>query len=157
MDPNRPIREILEERFAQLPKVLQDAILSTNVSQQLRTLADDHRLHLDQWEKLENEVMLTLYGFQQAEELPHNLESEVGVSTNEADALAADISRLIFTPIRQELERELEHPAAEAEKTSDIEDVRTEMLAGSTQKPSVPSVEQTPAAPVQNAASVVPA
>src|SRR3989344_1469422 len=120
----------LQARFALLPKVVQDAITSADVEKRLRVLADTHKLHLDQWETLENEVMLALLGFSPTEELVENIKTEVGVPENVAQELAGDISKVIFEPIRQELERELEHPEARAEKMSGVETAREQMLAG---------------------------
>lgn len=111
MDPEIGDKELdtrLAERFKQLPQVVQSAITSADVEDKLRELSEKHKLHLDQWEKLENEVMLTLLGFQQAEDLPKNLEREVGIPAETADTLAGDIAELIFFPIREELERETE-------------------------------------------------
>ncbi len=106
------IQATLKERFAQLPKVVQDAITSADVRKRMRELADTHKLHLDQWETLENEVMMTLFGVIPVDELQANIQKQVGVPEEIAKALAADISKIVFEPIRAELERELEQPAA---------------------------------------------
>ncbi len=130
MDPEeKDFKEKLAERFAQLPKVVQDAITSADVEKHLRALADTHKLHLDQWEKLENEVMLALLGFQRSEDLQKNIESEVGIDAATAALLATSISTVVFGPIRQELERQLEHPDAVAKATSGVEDMRASILA----------------------------
>jgi hypothetical protein len=126
---NKEINDKLQERFAQLPKVIQDAITSAEVEKHLRSLAETHKLHLDQWTALENEVMLTLLGFQKAEDLTESIRSQVGMPAEAAAALAEGISKAVFEPIRGELERNLEHPEAEAEKVSGIEQARTEMLS----------------------------
>ena len=118
----------LNERFQQLPKVVQDAIKSADVEKHLRTLAETHKLHLDQWQLLENEVMLTLLGFQEPEELQDNLKSEVGVDEATAVALASDISSTVFQPIREELERQLEHPEAKAEQLNVAEEAKRQIL-----------------------------
>jgi len=111
MDPEqKQLDEKLQERFKQLPPVVQNAITSAEVEKHLRELGDRHKLHLDQWETLENEVMLTLLGFQPAEDLAQNLQSEVGVDSTTAKALATDISNIVFEPIRLELEQQLQHP-----------------------------------------------
>ena len=131
MDPNtddKELNERLQERLKQLPRVVQDSIKSADVEKRLRGLADTHKLHLDQWQTLENEVMLTLLGFQPVEDLQQNIKSEVGVSDEIAAALAADISKGVFEPIRQELERELEHPDAKAKEESAVEGMRTQVL-----------------------------
>lgn len=132
MDPEKTdLQKQLSERFVQLPPVVQRAITSADVEKHLRELATTHKLHIDQWDKLENEVMLTLFGFQRTEDLPTNIAKEVGMDAAAASTLAADISHIVFEPIRQELERQLEHPEAQVAKTSDVDDVRARVLAQS--------------------------
>ena len=80
------IKQQMKERFAELPKVVQDAIMSSEVEKRMRELADIHKLHLDQWEKLENEVTLALLGFQPVEDLAKNIKEEVVVSSETAAA-----------------------------------------------------------------------
>ncbi|RJQ34926.1 hypothetical protein C4556_01445 [Candidatus Parcubacteria bacterium] len=129
MDPEeKELDAKMKERFAQLPKVVQDAITSADVEKRLRALADTHKLHLDQWETLENEVMLSLLGFSPVEELKENIRVEVGVPENTAEQLASDISKLVFEPVRQELERGLAHPEAKKEDVSNVEAARREVL-----------------------------
>jgi hypothetical protein len=100
----------MQERFAQLPKVVQQAITSADVQKHLRELADAHKLHLDQWAILENEVMLALLGFEPVEALASNIEKEVHVDASTAQSLARDISQIVFIPVRKQLEAELQHP-----------------------------------------------
>lgn len=119
----------MQERFQKLPPVVQNAITSADVEKHLRELAQTHRLHLDQWTALENEVMLALLGLEPVADLAKNIKSEVGVDDAVATALASDISTIVFAPIRGELERLLEHPSAEAAATTGVEDMRTAMLA----------------------------
>lgn len=107
------LHQQLAERFKQLPKVVQEAITSADVEAHMRALAETHKLHLDQWASLENEVMLTLLGFQKTEDLAENLKKEVNVDDATARALADDISKIVFEPIRKELERQLERPAGQ--------------------------------------------
>lgn len=115
--------EKLQARFLQLPKALQSAITSADVEKKLRGLSETHKLHLDQWQKLENEVMLALLGFQPVENLEANIKNEVGIAEEEAKALAVDIADTIFEPIREELEKELGGPATEEEKVSDVQKI----------------------------------
>lgn len=134
MDPNTIITEeaelnqIFEERLKQLPEVVRRSIESADIQKHLRELADTRKLHLDQWQLLENEVMLTLLGFQPSEDLAKNIKSELDIDEATATSLAEEISRVIFEPIRQELERQLEHPDAQAATVSNIESARTQML-----------------------------
>jgi hypothetical protein len=148
----------LGERFLELPKVVQDAITSADVQKRMREVADVHKLHLDQWQILENEVMLALLGFQPVEDLAKNIQNEVNVPEETAATLAADISKIVFEPIRGELERSLEHPEAKAEEKTGVETVRQEMLGNA--ENAVPfSSEVVPAsvpAPVATAPSTPP-
>lgn len=132
----------LKKRFAALPKVIQTAITSADVQKELRALANTNKLHIDQWQLLENNVMLTLLGLQPTGELAHHLKEDLDVSTEAAASLASDISRIVFQPIREELERELEHPDAKTATVSDVEGARAQALtaeAAST-APAVPTV-----------------
>ncbi len=139
MDVNeRDFDAKLAERFDRLPKVVQDAITSANVEAHLRALAEKQRLHLDQWEKLENEVMLALLGFQPVDELAKNIQNEVRVDHQIAMDLAADISKIVFEPIREELERGLAHPQAKAEEVSAVEAVGAQALAQAAPQPATP-------------------
>jgi hypothetical protein len=120
---------ILSERFAELPRVVQNAITSADIEKRLRDLANTHKLHVDQWETLENEVMLALFGATPVDELEKNIEKHVALDRDTAVALASNISKIVFEPIREELERSLEHPEAKAEEVSGVESVRSHVLA----------------------------
>jgi hypothetical protein len=126
---DKELDQLIDERFKLLPKVVQDAITSADVEKQLRRLADMHKLHLDQWEDLENQVMLTLLGIEDSDDLGKNIRDAIAVPQETAAALAADISKIVFEPIREQLERELGSPDAKAETTNAVEQVRTQVLA----------------------------
>ena len=119
----------MAERFAKLPPSVQGAITSADVEAHLRELAKTQQLHLDQWDLLENEVMLTLLGLAKSSELKQNIMKEVGVSDEVATVLAGDIAEYVFKPIRDELERQLEHPEAQVAKASDMDAMRTQVLS----------------------------
>ena len=72
--------------------------------------------------------MLAVLGLQNVADLAHNIETEVGVTKEVAESLAQDISATIFEPIRQELERELSHPAAKTEEVSGVDAMRNDIL-----------------------------
>jgi hypothetical protein len=160
MDPNANDNELdqkLKERFKELPKVVRDAIISADVEKRMRALADTQKLHLDQWESLENEVMLALLGFQPIEDLEKNIKSEVGVTDEVAHLLTQEVSKIVFEPIREEMERQLEHPDAKAENLTGAEEARKEILH-SEAAPAIPAVAPAtpPAAPNQEKAPRAP-
>ncbi len=169
--PDVDIDKAFAERLAMLPPVVQAAIQSADLEKHLRALADGHKLHIDQWELLQNEVKLALLGFEDAEKLPENLESVVGVDHETSGALAQAINDEIFEPIRQELERALTHPEAQETQVSDIEKARLEALAlakatGEDVAPSIPAsaiaaatapAQSTPSAAAPAAPAIQPA
>jgi len=65
----KPFDLIMEERFAELPTSVQKAVTDASVEQKLRKLAKKYKLHLDQWILLENEIMLTLLGFEEPKDI----------------------------------------------------------------------------------------
>lgn len=115
---NQNVNEVIKERFSSLPKIVQNAILSAGVETHLRTLAETHKLHLDQWQVLENQVMLTLLGFYPIEDLGSRIEHEIDLDHETANTLATDISKVVFEPIRAELAHELDAPKEESPITS---------------------------------------
>ncbi len=158
----KELAEEFQRRFAGLPKVVQDAITSADVEKRMRELAEKNKLHLDQWVGLENEVMLALYGFQPAEDLQKNIKSELGISDETSSALASEVSRIVFEPIREELERELEHPEAKEKEVSGVEAAREEVLGQGTRDaiempPSVQLATTPPTPPVAQGTPVAPA
>lgn len=123
------LKELLQKRLAELPVAVQNAIKSVDVPTRLQTLSKTHQLHVDQWQILENEVMLTILGFQPADELAGNIQKQVGLPADIVQTLTDDIGRVIFNPIREELERELGHPQAKEEELSDMEKMQQEALS----------------------------
>lgn len=119
----------IAERFKALPPVVQKAITSSDIEKNLRTMADGQKLHVDQWQALENEVMFSLLGFKPVAELEKNLVKSVGVTAEVAHVLAVDVNRIVFEPIRQELERELQHPAAQVAAVSGTEAARAQAIS----------------------------
>ena len=133
------IQTILKERLAKLPPAVQRAILSTDIAKEMRALADRNKLHLDQWQRLENEVQMTLLGVEPITDLQRNIEKEVGVTAEVAHVLTEDIMRIVFEPTREELERELGSPLAHDEEVSDVEKIRAEVLAQGEKLPAASS------------------
>jgi hypothetical protein len=148
MNPDQDaFQKQLAERFKQLPKVVQDAITSADIQKRLRELASAHQLHIDEWNTLENEVMLTVMGFERPESLEKNIQKEIGVSTEIAHALATGISQIVFEPIRQELERQLEHPAAKEVVLTGVEAARSQALSGESGTASASAAPPAPTPP----------
>ncbi|MBP9757971.1 MAG: hypothetical protein KBD06_05200 [Candidatus Pacebacteria bacterium] len=151
MDDSQDMSAQFAERFASLPKVVQDAITSADVQKHMRDLAQSHKLHVDEWQVLENNVMLTLLGFQPVAEMATHLEKSLNITAEVAADLAQSISDIVFKPIRSEMEQSLSHPTAVQAAVSDVDTVRAQALAGESDMPAPPAT--TPA----SAPAVLPA
>ena len=129
--------KLLDDRFAQLPEAVQNAITSANVAEHLKKLSDSHQLHFDQWQELETEVMMTLMGIKPVSALKDGLKQHVRVDDATAQKLSDDISHIVFAPVREELERFLSHPSAKQKEGDPIKDMTGDILksAGSATQP----------------------
>jgi hypothetical protein len=105
---------IITDAFNALHPVVQRVLTSADLEQKLQKLSKKHQLHLDKWTLLENEITMTLLGITDPETLINNIQTHVGVSSDEAHAIANDAAVEIFNPIRDELEANLtlEHSSA---------------------------------------------
>lgn len=152
--PDQSFQDIVDARFKELPPVLQEAITGAHVQDHMQKLAKKHELHLDQWQKLENQVVLTLMGLASAEGLRDAIKHKVGVTDAVADELAEAIALEVFDPVRKELERTLSHPSAKAEEGTPIEDLTDEIMRASKMgavAPADPEIE-----PVADLPSIAP-
>ncbi|PCI89627.1 hypothetical protein COB18_03700 [Candidatus Kaiserbacteria bacterium] len=93
--------DAIKKRFAELPAIVQQAITDASIETKLRALAETHKLHLDQWVLLENQIMLTLIGLEDPKNMAKNIAAKVGVSDEIAKKLVADIAAQVFQPIRK--------------------------------------------------------
>ncbi|MBI5456224.1 hypothetical protein HY969_00620 [Candidatus Kaiserbacteria bacterium] len=147
-------KKILEEQFAALPKAVQDAITSGHIEEKFQKMAEKYKLHLDQWQQVENLIMLTVLGLSEPENLVEKIVSETNIGRERADDIVNDVAVTVFKPIREELERELGHPQAKEEQFSDVEKLRNNVLS-SEKKDITPSAKIPQDAPVP--ANPVPA
>lgn len=125
--PSVDLQEKIRQRFDEIPRLVQEVIQSAETERYLRALTAANKLGADQYDPLENEVLLALLGFQPTERLADNIKNVLAVSDELADRLAADIARFIFDPLRQALARAADSaptqaPSAPSAHTSAAED-----------------------------------
>lgn len=99
--------QILKDAFTSLPKVLQDAITNADIQANLRKLAKVHKLHLDKWTVLENEIMMALLGITDPTDLPHAISEQVGIPLEQAQQISSSVAEIVFDPIQDELKGEV--------------------------------------------------
>ena len=97
-------RDIIKEQFEELPESVQAAVEDAGVEKKLRALSEKYKLHLDQWVLLENEIMLTLLGLAEPEDMVANVAKEVGIDKELAQKIVNDIAVQVFGPIRAQLQ-----------------------------------------------------
>lgn len=148
---------LVQERFQKLPKVVQNAIQSADVSKRLQELANTYHLHVDQWQALENEVHYTLLGIDLTDDLVANLKKELEVDDATAAALADVISKNVFEPVRLELEHELATPPAAVTTETPAAMSAPAQSAPQTTPTETSAPMATPTGPRPTVASIVPA
>jgi hypothetical protein len=97
----------LKDAFLQLPEVLQKAITNADVQANLRKLANTHKLHLDKWVILENEIMMALLGLTDPNDLPRNISEQILIPIEQAREITDSVTKIVFDPIQEELQREI--------------------------------------------------
>jgi len=121
--------DTIADRFIALPQSVQDAITDADVEKKLRKLAAKHKLHLDQWVLLENEIMFSILGLADPKDMAKNIAREVHIDSERAQKLVDEIALQIFQPIHQLLQEELseKHPKRKIgnEKESIIKNTST--------------------------------
>lgn len=128
-------KQQIEECFNALPDIVQKAIASGQIQEKFQELAKKHNLHLDEWQHVQNQIMLTVLGINNPEELVAKVVAATNIGQEKANALIDDVAITVFKPIREELERSLGHPQATEEQTSNVEKLRNAVLATHDEQP----------------------
>lgn len=110
---NTLLQQTIQERFGELPKVVQHAITDSNVAHTLQRLSQKHKLHFDQWELLENEIMFVLLGLEEPEDMAKNVAQELSISEEAAQPIVSDIVQEVFVPIRKLIQHSSSTPERE--------------------------------------------
>lgn len=111
-------KKILKEAFDRLPKDLQEAILSTDISAKLSQISEKNGLRTDQGTALENEVIMTIMNLEPIEDLLSNVKENLEVNSQKAGEIVSDINELIFKSIRSSMQaiQESDNKAEEKEE-----------------------------------------
>lgn len=102
---NNIIDKELVEKFKRLPKEVQEAILSVNLSHSLQEIVRNNKLLIDQSGKLEMEVVLVLLGLEPISDFIKNVSKQLSIDTEKAAKIAQDADNLIFKNIRASLQK----------------------------------------------------
>ncbi|MBY0294287.1 hypothetical protein K2Q08_03075 [Patescibacteria group bacterium] len=95
----------IQQRLAELPQDVRDAVLSAQLGERLRAIGQKHSLHIDQIGVLEDEVMLVMLGFFEPEELNNQIATQLRIPAQDASAIVQEVNEQIFLPIRESMKR----------------------------------------------------
>lgn len=95
----------IEQRLAELPQDVRDAVLSAQLGEHVREIGQRHALHIDQAGVLEDEVMLVMLGFFKPEDFSNQIAAQLRIPAADADAIAQEVNQQIFLPIRESMKR----------------------------------------------------
>jgi hypothetical protein len=94
-----------QETFNALPKDIQEVIFADDYKRILGEIVKKYSLTNDQLDKLENETTLILMGVIVRSYYPFNLESELGLDEDTAQAIANDITDTVFAEVKASLDK----------------------------------------------------
>jgi hypothetical protein len=118
------IQEIIKNRYKELPADIQQAITNTDLAGKFEKIAQKHSLHIDQNGALQTETILVMLGLEPTEDYVNNVQSNLEVSREEANAIAQDINTEILDSIRSSL-RTLQEQQESKEPINNLNQNRT--------------------------------
>lgn len=105
MNNDIPTKEILNERFSQLPEVIQDIILESNWKDVIMRIIKKYNLHVDQGGELEALTILTMTGLEESDDYIENIKENLKITDSLAKEITKEIEIEIFQKIREEIVR----------------------------------------------------
>lgn len=112
--PEEDIAKQIEERLAQLPEDIREAVLASDFDEKVLAIGKAHNLHIDQSQLLGNEIYVVMLGMADMADFVGNVAAQVRVSEEEAEKIATDVGAQIFAPIRESLKKMYEGGGEEA-------------------------------------------
>ncbi|MEX0934053.1 MAG: hypothetical protein WD003_02225 [Candidatus Paceibacterota bacterium] len=93
----------IKEFIKKLPQDIQTAAASTEVFDALEKIGKRHNLHVDALGGLVDETTFVILGLTHPNEFISNLAKRIGVEREKARAIAEDVNKEVFHPIRESL------------------------------------------------------
>lgn len=89
--------------FHSLPEDLQDAILSVRSGDEIETIGQKYKLHINQIAELSSETGNILLGISDPMDFVSNLSNKLGIEKNVAASIVTDINDRIFVKVKESL------------------------------------------------------
>lgn len=110
----------VQDRIAELPEDIQEAILSSEFEKTIQQIGSKHGLHIDQMGALGDETMLVMLGFTKADDFAKNVASATHVPIGDAEKLMEEVGSEVFLPIRESMKAFAEKQKQVAEETEEV-------------------------------------
>jgi len=120
------INQKILDRFNQLPREIQIAIVKSNWEQKIRNIAQKNNLQIGDAEIVESETFLVMLGVEHPENYTKQLIKEIGLDKQKAEKITTEVNKEIFDTIRQKL--------IELNEQEELEDLEEQI--GDDKKPS---------------------
>jgi hypothetical protein len=121
------IQPEIMERFKELPEVVQNIILESGWEKTTRRIVEENNLRIDQGGAIENEVMLTMFGFEKPENFRANITKQANLKPEQVDKIVSDINENVFQLIKDKLILET------TEEKDDFEEIQQKITQQSTE------------------------
>lgn len=107
-------KEQKREAFSKLGPAVKDFVLSEEFTDIVNKIGKDNGLLIDKVGLLENEALLAAYGLKPAASFVGNIQARLGLSSDQAAKIGAEVNQTIFLRIRQILQQPAEPVSAPA-------------------------------------------
>lgn len=97
--------ELAQKHYEDLPQILKEALFSTNIAEQMHEIGKKFGLTIEKTGIIAEETGYIMLGLARPDEFVANLSGGLGVDTDKAQEIAAEINHQIFFPLREELKR----------------------------------------------------
>ena len=123
MNEDENMIEQIEEYYNDLPQEVKDAILSSDLPNKFKNIADKHGLNIDELGMLRNEAMVVMLGIEPSSRFKENIKADFNINEKTALDITKDIHDQIFNPVKQHLiawEEEENKKQSKLDATADV-------------------------------------
>lgn len=102
---DQEIKKLVVERYEVLPQKIQEFLLKPTLTSSIRIVAQKHNLPEAKATTLENEVVMTLLGFEPLESFDERIMKELLIPGSVAASIERDLKETVFHEVEDELLR----------------------------------------------------
>ena len=116
-------KEQLNEKYRMLPKELQEVMLSSKSTENVKKIGEKHGLHVDKIGELGEEVWFTMLGVKRTVDFIKNIKVRLNLPDEKINAIAKDINERVFLQVREVMKKMQNVSASESVNTSSPADI----------------------------------